>query len=60
MMFAHLFEIPTNIALSILFIDAIGLNGIAYAFTFAAMPGTIASQMPFFLGNKEYNRLINN
>jgi O-antigen/teichoic acid export membrane protein len=47
MMFAHLFEIPTNIGLSFLFIDMMGLKGIAYAFMFASIPSVIISQWPF-------------
>jgi O-antigen/teichoic acid export membrane protein len=44
---AHLVEVPANIALSILLIDIMGLNGIAYAYLLAALPVTIVSQIPF-------------
>jgi O-antigen/teichoic acid export membrane protein len=44
----HMIEVPVGIALSVLFIDKLGLIGIAYAYLIASLPVTIASQLSFY------------
>jgi O-antigen/teichoic acid export membrane protein len=44
---AHIIDVPVSVWLSVMFIDNMGLRGIALAFIIAALPSTIVSQFAF-------------